>query len=49
MGRRLKAPLFYVRWEDYWDCQIAEIQEELGLTGGPAPGAWDWTLEVMRG
>lgn len=49
VGRNLKQPLFYVRWEDFWDCQIAEIQEELGIIGGPAPGAWDWTLEAMRG
>lgn len=49
MGRQLKQPLFYVKWEDYWDWNIADIQEELHLTGGPAKGEWDWVLEAMNG
>ena len=49
MGRKLKTPFFYVKWEDYWDWQIADIQEELGLTGGPEKGVWDWTLQAMVG
>ena len=46
MGKRVKKPLFYVKWEDYWDWKIEDIREELGIHGAPEPGRWDWILEL---
>ncbi len=49
MARELRAPLFYVRWEDYFDCSIVEIREELNIRDAPAEGEWAWAYEEMRG
>lgn len=48
MARELRTPLFYVRWEDYFDCSIAEIREELNIVDAPGEGAWTWAYEEMR-
>ncbi|WP_116366479.1 Coq4 family protein [Parahaliea mediterranea] len=48
MARALPRPLFYERWEDYWDLSIPEIRQQLGITEAPAEGAWDWAWQVMR-
>lgn len=48
MGRGLSKPLFYVKWEDYWDNSIAEIREDLNIQGAPAAGAWAWAYEEMQ-
>jgi len=49
MARELRRPLFYVRWEDYFDCSIAEIREDLNIIDAPADGEWAWAYEEMRG
>lgn len=49
MGDKLKQPLFFVKWEDYFHNTIAEIREDLNLVGAPREGLWDWTLDYMRG
>lgn len=49
MGEKLKQPLFFVKWEDYFHNTIAEIREDLNLVGAPEYGRWDWTLDYMRG
>jgi ubiquinone biosynthesis protein COQ4 len=38
MALHLKKPLFYARWENYLKYTIAEIREELGITGAPKEG-----------
>jgi ubiquinone biosynthesis protein Coq4 len=48
MARDLRRPLFYVKWEDYWDNSVAEIREDLNIRGAPAPDAWAWAYEEMR-
>jgi ubiquinone biosynthesis protein Coq4 len=48
MGRGLSKPLFYVKWEDYWDNTILEIREDLNIQGAPAEGAWAWAYEEMQ-
>jgi ubiquinone biosynthesis protein Coq4 len=49
MGDKMKKPLFFVKWEDYFHNTIAEIREDLNLVGAPKEGLWDWTLDYMRG
>lgn len=49
MGKKLKKPLFYVRWEDYWDWTIPQIREELNIVGAPENDVWAWTDEAWRG
>ncbi|WP_460941459.1 hypothetical protein [Parahaliea aestuarii] len=44
----MRRPLFYERWEDYWDASITEIRQQLGLTEAPKAGEWDWAWEVMN-
>jgi ubiquinone biosynthesis protein COQ4 len=48
MGRGLSKPLFYVKWEDYWDNSIAEIREDLHIRNSPEEGAWAWAYEEMQ-
>jgi ubiquinone biosynthesis protein Coq4 len=49
LGDAITRPLFFVRWEDYFNVSIEEIRQELNMTGAPEKGRWDWTLEHMRG
>ncbi len=42
-------PLYAVKYEDYLECQLPEIREELGITDPPAPGEWAWTSEAWSG
>jgi len=49
MGDKMKKPLFFVKWEDYFHNTIAEIREDLNLVSAPKEGLWDWTLDYMRG
>lgn len=47
MARALPRPLFYERWEDYWDMGIPAIREHLGITEAPQDGEWDWAWQAM--
>jgi ubiquinone biosynthesis protein COQ4 len=49
MASRIDKPLFYVKWEKYWNVSIAEIREDLNFSGFPPKGIWDWTYEGWRG
>lgn len=49
MGRRMKKPLVFMRWEDYLDWPMAELRADLNIVGSPAKGAWDWSFDEMRG
>jgi ubiquinone biosynthesis protein Coq4 len=48
MARELRRPLFYVNWEDYLDCTIAEVREDLNILDAPADGEWAWAYDDMR-
>jgi ubiquinone biosynthesis protein Coq4 len=49
VGAKQKKPLFMIRWEDYYDWQIADIREEFQFTDGPPDGHWTWTFEAATG
>lgn len=48
MAQQLNQPLFYVKWEEYWDCSIDEVRADLNLKEAPEPDAWAWAYEEMR-
>jgi len=48
MAKALPQPLFYERWEDYWDISIAEIRQQLAITEAPKMGEWDWAWDAMK-
>lgn len=45
MAEKLKRPLLFLKWEDYFDWQIADIREEFHMNQAPAKGHWDWTFD----
>lgn len=48
MSLSLNQPLFYVKWEDYWDCSIEEIRQDLNIVGAPGKDAWAWAYDEMK-
>lgn len=43
------VPLYSVKYEDYFDWTIADIREELKMSGAPQPGEWEWTFKEWVG
>jgi ubiquinone biosynthesis protein Coq4 len=48
LGNDLKRPLFYVKWEDYFDWPMQEIRRELNIRQAPGDGEWKWVFDEMR-
>jgi len=49
IGAKLKNPLVMIKWEDYFDLEIPQIREILGIEDAPPDNAWDWTFDALRG
>ncbi|WP_157217384.1 Coq4 family protein [Flavisphingomonas formosensis] len=49
LGAKQKKPIFMIRWEDYYDWQIADIREEFSFQDGPPDGHWQWTFDASTG
>ena len=47
-GSEWHKPLFYVKWEEYFHWQMADIRRELNIRNAPRDGAWKWVFDEMR-
>jgi len=49
LAKKCKKQLLYIKWEDYWDVQLHDVREELGLQDAPPPGKGQWMEDASRG
>ena len=49
MATRISKFFLYIKWEEYYDVPLEAVREELGISGFPPKGLWDWSENARRG